>query len=105
MKHYAVAEIDIVDPSWVPDYVEQVTRMVEERGGRYLARTSRFEKLEGDRTPAQIFLIIEWPSREAADAFYRSEEYRPHRERRERGARNEFFLVPGEDVNGVAQVP
>lgn len=105
MKYYAVAEIDITDPSWVPDYVEQVTRQVEERGGRYLARTPQVEQVEGDRTPPQIFLIIEWPSQAAAVAFYESDDYRPYRERRMRGARNEFALVAGEDVSGVAEMP
>jgi len=50
------------------------------------------------------FLIIEWRSKQAADAFYRSEEYRPYRERRRSGARNEFVLVAGEDFAGVARV-
>jgi len=36
--------------------------------------------------------------------FYASEEYRPYRERRRGGAGNEFVLVAGEDVTGVARV-
>ena len=104
MKHYAVAEIDVTDSSWVRDYVENVTGIVERRGGRYLARTSNVEQIEGERPPAQVFLIIEWPSREAADAFYQSEEYRPYRERRRAGARNEFVLVAGEDAIGLARI-
>jgi uncharacterized protein (DUF1330 family) len=104
MKHYAVAELDVTDPEWVRDYVAEVTPMVERRGGRYLARTTRIEQLEGERPLPQVMLIIEWPSREQADAFYASEEYRPYRERRRRGARNEFLLVSGEDVNGVARI-
>lgn len=51
-----------------------------------------------------MVLLIEWPSREAADAFYESKEYRPYREARREGARNEFLLVAGEDVNGVAKI-
>ncbi len=105
MKHYAVAELDITDPVWVPGYVDKVTAMVERRGGRYLARTPKIEQIEGERRPPQIYLIIEWPSREAADEFYESEEYRPYRESRRQGARNEFFLVAGEDVNGLARMP
>jgi uncharacterized protein (DUF1330 family) len=104
VKYYAVAEIDITDPDWVPSYVERVTRLVEERGGRYLARTPRSERLEGDRTPPQIFLIIEWPSRAAAVAFYESDDYRPHRGRRILGARSDFALVAGEDVTGAARI-
>ena len=104
MRYYAVAEIDITDPSWVQSYVESVTDLVEAHGGRYLARTPRIEKVEGERPAPQIYLIIEWPSKEAADAFYESEEYAPHRRGRELGSRSEFALVAGEDVNGRARM-
>ena len=105
MKHYAVAEIDITDPSWVAEYVAEVTPLVEARGGRYLARTPRIEKLEGDRNPPPLLLIIEWPSKADADAFYDSDEYRPYRDARRAGAKCELVLVAAEDVTGVAQLP
>jgi uncharacterized protein (DUF1330 family) len=104
MKQYTVAELDVTDRTWVGDYVANVTGMVERHGGRYLARTSQIERMEGKRKAGQICVIIEWPSREAADAFYESDEYRPYREARRGGARNEFFLIAGEDVNGLAQM-
>ena len=104
MRYYAVAELDVIEPSWVRDYVASVTPMVERHGGRYLARTTQSEQIEGDAAPAQIRMIVEWPSKQAADAFYMSEEYRPHREARRAGARNEFVLIAGEDVNGIAQI-
>jgi uncharacterized protein (DUF1330 family) len=104
MRYYAVARLDVTDPGWVHGYVASVTGMVERHGGRYLARTARIEQVEGERTPPQVMLLIEWPSKEAADAFYESEEYRPHREARRSGAENEFLLVAGEDINGVARI-
>lgn len=104
MKYYAVAEMEITDRSWVPEYVKNVTRMVEQRGGRYLARTSKVERVEGERKLLQVFLIIEWPSKETAEAFYESEAYRPYRESRIAGAKNEFLLVAGEDVTKTAHV-
>ncbi len=104
MKYYAVAEMDVTDPSWISDYVANVTCMVERRGGRYLSRTVKIEKVEGERTPPQVIVLIEWPSKEVADEFYASEEYRPYREARGLGARNEFLLVAGEDVNGLARI-
>lgn len=104
MKYYAVAEMNVTDRAWVAEYARDVTPMVERYGGRYLARTSRAETLEGERTPPQVFLLIEWPSREAAMAFYESDEYRPYRERRIAGAINEFVLVAGEDVTGAARI-
>jgi uncharacterized protein (DUF1330 family) len=36
-------------------------------------------------------------------AFYESEEYRRYRQNRRAGARNEFFLVAGEDIAKAAQ--
>ena len=104
MKYYAIAEIDITDPSWVPAYVKETTRLVEEHGGRYLARTPNVEKLEGDRTAAQIYLIIEWQSKEAAETFYESDDYKPHLESRRKGSKGEFVLVAGEDINKAAQM-
>lgn len=104
MKVYCVAEMDITDPSWVPEYVKNVTGMVERHGGRYLARTSKVEAIEGDRQQPQIFLLIEWPSREALMAFYDSEEYAPYRKQRIAGARNQFWLVAGEDVAHLAKI-
>ena len=104
MKYYAVAEMEITDRSWVQEYVKNVTSMVEQRGGRYLARTSKVERVEGERKLLQIFLIIEWPSKETAEAFYESEEYRPYRESRIAGAKNEFLLVAGEDITKTAHI-
>ena len=71
---------------------------------RYLARTSNIEKYEGERKIPHIFLIIEWPSKEVAEAFYESDEYRPYRQSRMAGARNEFVLVAGEDVAKEARI-
>jgi uncharacterized protein (DUF1330 family) len=105
VKYYVVAEMNITDRSWVAPYVQHVTRMVERHGGRYLARTPHAERLEGGREAPQVFLIIEWPSREAALAFYESDEYRPFRESRIARAVNELVLVAGEDVTGAANVP
>lgn len=98
MKVYAVGLLDITNPQWLKEYVANVTPMVERYGGRYLARTSRATRLEGEGAPPQIFVVVEFPSREAADAFYASDEYRPYRQSRIDGTHGEFFLVPGEDV-------
>ncbi|MDQ2699990.1 MAG: DUF1330 domain-containing protein [Actinomycetota bacterium] len=84
------------------EYVPNTTRLVESYGGRYLARTTNFEKIEGDRSSAQLMLLIEWPSREAAVEFYESDEYRPYSEARRKGSICEFTLVPAEDVNSTA---
>jgi uncharacterized protein (DUF1330 family) len=104
MKYYTVAELSVTERGWARDYVAEVTPMVERYGGRYLARTNAFEKLEGDREPPQMVVLIEWPDEESAIDFYESEEYRSYRERRRAGSRGEFLLVAGADVNEVARI-
>ena len=104
VKYYCVVEVETTDPSWVPAYVQNVTKLVEQRGGRYLTRTSRLEKIEGERALPQILVILEWPSKESAVAFYQSEEYRPYRASRIAGAKNEFLLAAGEDIARVAHI-
>jgi len=105
MKYYFIGEIEVTDQSWVPDYVSNVTGLVERSGGPYLARTPKIEKIEGERKPLQMCVILEWPSKEAAVSFYESEAYRPYRQNRLSGAKNEFLLVAGEDVTNTAHIP
>lgn len=103
MKYYACAEIAVTNPDWVTDYVAKVTKMVEAHGGRYLARTSRVEVMEGERRP-ETMLLIEFDSREAVDAFYRSAEYAPHLKARQAGSVGRFLLVAGRDDFRVARI-
>ncbi|MBZ5525854.1 MAG: DUF1330 domain-containing protein [Acidobacteriia bacterium] len=93
----------MTDRSWVAAYVKNVTPMVERHGGRYLARTTTIQKLEGERKAPWMFLIIAWPSKEAVETFYNSEEYRPYLERRKAGSKGEFLLIAGEDINQAAR--
>jgi uncharacterized protein (DUF1330 family) len=105
VKYYFIGEIEVTDQSWVSDYVGNVTGMVERWGGRYLARTTMVERVEGGRKAPAMMVILEWPSKEKAVAFYESEEYRPYRQMRIAGAKNEFLLVAGEDIAKAAQIP
>jgi uncharacterized protein (DUF1330 family) len=105
VKYYFVGEVETTDQSWITDYVKNVTGMVERWGGRYLARTPKVEKVEGERKALPLIVIVEWPSKEAAMAFYESDEYWPYRQKRIAGARNEFLLVAGEDVANIARIP
>ena len=98
MTYYVVAELNVSDDRWVPSYIEEVSRMVEHHGGRYLVRTPKIEKIEGDRQIPQIFIIIEFPSKESATTFYSSVEYQPYLKARKEGASTEMVLVAGEDI-------
>jgi uncharacterized protein (DUF1330 family) len=67
-------------------------------GGRYLARTGNFERVEGGSANPDLQVIIEWPSKEAALAFYNDPAYQPYLQSRLAGASSDFFLVAGEDI-------
>jgi uncharacterized protein (DUF1330 family) len=98
MKCYFLVEGEVTDQNLVADYLKNVTPMVERRGGRYLARTSKVQRLEGERKLLPVFIIIEWPSEAVAKEFYNSEEYKPYRQARIAGSKNEFLLIAGEDI-------
>ncbi len=103
MKYYACAEIAVTNPDWIAEYVAHVTPLVEAHGGRYLARTSRVELIEGERQPESM-LLIEFDSREAVDAFYTSVEYAPHLKARKEGSVGRFLLVTGKDDFRAARI-
>lgn len=98
MKYYMVVELNVTDDSWVPSYLENVTRLTEAAGGRYLARTPQVEKMEGEREAPQFCVIIEFPSKEAATTLMNSPEYQPYLEQRQAGSDTELMLVAGEDI-------
>lgn len=64
--------------------------MMERRGGRYLARTSKVKRLEANRKLLPLFIIIGWPSKEVAEEFYNSAESKSHRQAGMDGAKTGF---------------
>ena len=98
MKYYAVVELNLKEDAWVPDYIKKVTQLVEQAGGKYLARTGNVEKIEGERAKPDLGVIIEFPSKEAVTTFYESAEYAPLLEQRKAGSQTELLLIAGEDV-------
>ncbi len=97
MKCYAIVQLNIHDESWIAGYGAPVTALVAKHGGRYLARTTDIRRLEGDGEPPNFVAVLEFPSHEAAMAFYDDPEYQPHLEARLGGAEGQFLFVSGED--------
>ena len=98
MKYYAVGIMSLTNTDWVQDYLRDVTPLVEKMGGRYLARTPALELIEGEGPAPQSMVLIEFPSREAAEQFYYSAEYEPYKVARRRGSVGQFYLVAGQDI-------
>ena len=98
MKFYGCVQLRFEDDSWVKEYAQGVTPILERHGGRYLARTKIMEKIEGDRELPILFVIVEWPSREAFHAFFEDPEYQKFKHLRHDHSSDELIQVAGEDI-------
>ena len=97
MSHYSIVSITPSSEDWIPSYLEAVGPLVAKHGGKYLARTASHERLEGDGPNPAIWAIVEWPSKDAEQAFHDDPAYKPHLDSRLAGSESHFFSVAGQD--------
>lgn len=92
---YVVAELMPTDPvAYARDYAPHVPPLVAAHGGRYLARGGTVEGLEG-APPAGRSVIIEFPSMDAARAFWSSPEYQALGAVRRKSSTGRIYLLEG----------
>lgn len=94
MTTYLVAHLSITNPELYTSYREQVVPIVHKYGGRYVVRAGATETLEGDWDVERL-VMIEFPNRERALAFYNGDDYAPVRRLRQAASRGAFALVEG----------
>ncbi|GHA64834.1 DUF1330 domain-containing protein [Photobacterium aphoticum] len=99
MAYYSIISVTPTSHDWMADYVENANKAVAKYGGRYLARTSSVERLEGEGENAAVQVIIEWPSKDAALDFMADPDYSPYLQARTAGSDSHHFLVEGKDDN------
>tara|TARA_Y100000588_G_C13821714_1_gene739691 strand:- start:85 stop:378 length:294 start_codon:yes stop_codon:yes gene_type:complete len=95
MTSYLIFEIDITDPSWGPEYGEKVKPLVEKHGGKVIIRSSDAVRIEGNRDVPTAVVVLEFATREAAEAWYNDPEYKPLIALRQTGSTAEGLLVDG----------
>lgn len=76
MSAFMVIDIEPTDPAAMGRYNEGAMPILERFGGRVVAFDPQSLPLEGDWTPSQM-IIVEFPSKEAIQAYLGSEEYQP----------------------------
>jgi uncharacterized protein (DUF1330 family) len=91
---YVVGSLDARDWSWLAEYAPTTARLIGKHGGRYLARGAA-HRLEGGNERPAGFVMLEFPSREAARAWYEDPEYGPMIRLRRAHARTDLVLVEG----------
>lgn len=97
MAYYSVLDVTPKTEDWIADYVAVSGKIAQKHGGKYLARTSNHEQIEGEDQHAALRIILEWPSREAALNFMNDPEYVPHLEARAQGAVSHHYLIEKKD--------
>ena len=74
MKAYLIATETVNDAAMFEAYRAAVPQTLAQFGGQFMVRGDKPSVLEGE-WPHPRLVIIEFPSREAAEGWYRSEEY------------------------------
>ena len=97
-KYYTfVASSTPTTTDWVPAYSAEVPALVARHGGRYLALTAEIDRLQGEGEVPWVISIVEWPSKEAAEAFFADPGYLPHLDARLAGTSGVAYLLPATD--------
>lgn len=94
MPVYVVMGQQIPDPGLLADYRERNAPLIASHGGRILVRGGAQERFEGTWGPERI-VILEFPDRAAALAWYDSAEYAPLKALRHRHAQTDMIIVDG----------
>jgi len=97
MAYYSVLDVSPTSEDWIPGYLPVANERVAAHGGKYLARTTSHEQVEGGEQPAALRIIIEWPSKENAEAFMADDAYIPHLMARTEGSTSHHYLIEGKD--------
>ncbi len=74
MSAYVIVEVRVTNPEPYAAYRDLATASVARHGGRFLARGGAVTPLEGDWNPERL-VVIEFPSVDAARAWYFSDDY------------------------------
>jgi uncharacterized protein (DUF1330 family) len=92
--HYILADVTVTDAEQYAEYRRLSTLAMQAHGATIRIRGGAVEVLEGDWSPQRL-VLLEFPSREAARAFYDSAEYAQARKARQGAAVMRMLLVEG----------
>jgi len=97
MPAYVTALIYVEDPSAYREYQELSPDLIARHGGRFAARSAKVTTLEGDHYAGRL-VLLEFPSREAALAWYQDPDYQRIAQIRRDVAESRVLLIDGESV-------
>jgi uncharacterized protein (DUF1330 family) len=93
MKAYVIAAVTTHDPAMMAEYGKVVAATVTRFEGKFLVRGGNHTTLEGEWQPRTV--ILEFPSRQAAEAWYNSPAYQDIIGLRLNSSRGNLVIVDG----------
>jgi uncharacterized protein (DUF1330 family) len=97
MTAYVIAAETVNDPAMFDLYRRQVPATLVPFGGQFVVRGGGFTVLEGE-WPHPRCVIIAFPSRSAAEDWYKSAEYRKIISLRHKSSAGNLIIVDGVDA-------
>jgi uncharacterized protein (DUF1330 family) len=94
MKAYLVLDFAVHDLDGFRPYVERVPSFIERHGGSYIVRGAEPKPIEGIWSPERM-VILEFPSRQNAEAFLSDPDFQELAKIRHRTTNSQLVLVDG----------
>ncbi|AXI46274.1 hypothetical protein C1J03_09700 [Sulfitobacter sp. SK012] len=101
MSVFPIADIEVTDAGWVPEYATNVHNLDKKHGGKYLPRSGNIETLEGSDKDSTLIAILEFPTREALNNFVADPEYAPFGQARQAGSVSNYHVIDDTDIAGA----
>lgn len=95
MTAYIVGRLKVWDLSWAPEYLPKVTALIEGHGERFSVRGGTPERIEGAADTPDAAIVIEFPTHEAAMAFWTDPAFAPLVALRNTGSDMEAIVLDG----------
>lgn len=94
MAAFILAYIEVQNPEDYQEYIKQVPALVAKHGGVYRARGGECTVREGSWQPKRT-VLLEFPDRASAEAFYDDPEYAPVMAIRHRTSNTNLIIFDG----------
>ncbi|MBS1488407.1 MAG: DUF1330 domain-containing protein [Bacteroidetes bacterium] len=94
MPAYIIVQVEVQDPVRYEDYKKMTTGTLAKYRGQFIVRGAKTETLEGEWDPKRL-VVLEFPTKELARAWWASEEYAPAKLLRQQTAKTKMILVEG----------
>ena len=94
MAAYIISNVSIDDPARYADYTALTPGIIKKYEGEFVVRGGPVEALEG-KTAGERWVVLKFKDRDAARAFYDSEEYTAAKAIRQEAASAQFLLLDG----------